>query len=402
MVLKRIGMENPGFLEDLRGAVGMEGEESPSSSLSSSSPSSSPSVSPSSLSQYGLVGLHTCGNLSLALTNLFTTHPAIRFALIVYCCYSKNVCGPSTPSSSSSSSSSSSPSPSPFCGWAMQSKTAAQIVKKYRTQQQQQHHHHQQQQQQQSFLSESSLMTACHANLADIRDTSPFQRTFFRLLLQLLLSRFFPLSELSHLKVGKISLPKQGGGGKGQSGGKGSGGGKCGGKGSGGGKCGGKGSGGSSDKDGETPKKDEKEEEASLFAIYCEKIASKNSNSTPLPTPPPTSSPKPPPLLVLPDTPTPALSNNTLQISPSHLQDFYHQHHHLQKQVEVFWTLRSCFAEMVESFVLLDRLLSVREREKEERERREERGEVVYNLVRVFDASISPRAIALLGVRSHP
>ena len=195
------------------------------------------------------------------------------------------------------------------------------------------------------------------------------------------------------MKVGKISLPKQVGG-------RGSGGGKGGNGGNGGtghgGSSGNGGRGSGSGGDGE-----EGDWEASLFAIYCQKIASKTSSTS---SPSPSSSPKPPPLVVLPDTPIPFVSNNCLHLSPSHLKDFYQQHQQLQKKVEIFWTLRSCFAEIIESFVLLDRLLSVREKEEEEREKKKERGEdgerVVYELVRVFDAAISPRAVALVGIRS--
>jgi len=43
--------------------------------------------------EFGIVGLHPCGNLAAILLKLFTNCPAARFISIVGCCYHKMTIG---------------------------------------------------------------------------------------------------------------------------------------------------------------------------------------------------------------------------------------------------------------------------------------------------------------------
>lgn len=77
-------------------------------------------------------------------------------------------------------------------------------------------------------------------------------------------------------------------------------------------------------------------------------------------------------------------------LSDRYLTDFYNSHECYWKKMVLFYLLRLCLAQVVETIILLDRLLYLYEN-----------GYKNAFLVKLFDSTISPRCNAIVAIRKQ-
>tara|TARA_R110002050_G_scaffold166540_1_gene297095 strand:+ start:1462 stop:2631 length:1170 start_codon:yes stop_codon:yes gene_type:complete len=179
-----------------------------------------------------------------------------------------------------------------------------------------------------SLLSEGSLMAACHANHTP--GLKGLELTFYRLLFQRLLSQFIAdVAVLSEVRCGRVKS-------------------------------------------------------AVTFRQYCVKVA---ANLRPRQHGKQIDSPIY--LEIQEDDCETVYMDGTLRVCHSYLDGYFEKNSALRRRVMFYWTLRNCFGEAIESLLLIDRAVNMREQG------------VNAHLAPIFAPSLSPRQIALIAWRER-